>query len=267
VNALGGAAVTPVQVHNFSYGIFNPGLGYLMSCLGAFLGLRSITRARAHTGGAKAAWLVVASIAVGATGIWVMHFIAMLGFTIPGQTILYSVPETLISMLLAVLVVGVGLFIVGYSDGGPLPILAGGVIIGVGVATMHYVGMNAMSMDDRVEYSVPLVAVSVVIAIVAGTAALWAGLRVRGLGSTIAASLVMGVAVTGMHYTGMAAMHVYAGGSGMMTSGESAESFLLPLLLGVSIATFLMTLVIALSPSEDEIREEASLRERIRING
>jgi NO-binding membrane sensor protein with MHYT domain len=236
-----------------------------MSCLGAFLGLRCITRARAHTGGAKAAWLIVASVAVGATGIWVMHFIAMLGFTIPGQTILYSVPETLISMLLAVVVVGIGLFIVGYSEGGPLPILAGGVIIGVGVATMHYVGMNAMSMNDTVRYNTSLVAVSVLIAIVAGTAALWAGLRVKGMASTIAASLVMGVAVSGMHYTGMAAMHVYAGGSGM-TSGESAESFLLPLLLGVSIATFLMTLVIALSPSEDEIREDASLRERIRAN-
>jgi NO-binding membrane sensor protein with MHYT domain len=255
-----------VTVHNFSNGILNPGLGYLMSCLGAFLGLRCITRARAHTGPARAAWLVVASIAVGATGIWVMHFIAMLGFTIPGQTILYRVPETLLSMLLAVVVVGAGLFIVGYSDGGLRPILTGGIIIGLGVATMHYVGMNAMSMPDRQEYNIPLVAVSVVIAIVAGTAALWAGLRVKGLGSTIAASLVMGVAVSGMHYTGMAAMRVYAGSGAMAVSGEPAESFLLPLLLGVSIATFLMTLVIALSPSEDEIREDESLRERIRAS-
>jgi NO-binding membrane sensor protein with MHYT domain len=256
--------VTPVQVHNFSYGILNPGLAYVMSCLGAFLGLRCITRARAHTGGAKAAWLIVASVAVGATGIWVMHFIAMLGFTVPGQQIRYSVWETMVSMLLAVLVVGVGLFIVGYSDGGAGPILAGGMIIGIGVATMHYVGMNAMSMPDAVHYNTGLVGVSVLIAIVAGTAALWAGLRVRGLGSTIAASLIMGVAVTGMHYTGMAAMRVYPGGG--MAAGESAESFLLPLLLSVSIVTFLVTLVIALSPTEDEIREDASLRDRLRAN-
>jgi NO-binding membrane sensor protein with MHYT domain len=76
----------------------------------------------------------------------------------------------------------------------------------------------------------------------------------------------MGVAVSGMHYTGMAAMRVYAGSGAMAVSGEPAESFLLPLLLGVSIATFLMTLVIALSPSEDEIREDESLRERIRAS-
>lgn len=253
-----------VQVHNFSYGILNPGLGYLMSCLGAFLGLRCITRARAHTGSARAAWLTVAAVSVGATGIWVMHFIAMLGFTIPGQEILYNVPLTLFSMLLAVVVVGIGLFIVGYSAGGPLPILAGGVIIGIGVATMHYVGMAAMSMQDQVHYDLGLVAVSVLIAIVAGTAALWAGLRVRGVWSTLGASLIMGVAVSGMHYTGMAAMKVSGSGS-MKMSGMSASGFLLPLLLGVSIATFLMTLIIALSPTEDEIREDAQLRERMRV--
>ena len=99
--------MTPVQVHNFSYGIFNPALGYAMSCLGAFLGLRCITRARAYNGAARAAWLVVASVSLGATGIWVMHFIAMLGFTIPGQQITYSVPITLASMLLAIVVVGI----------------------------------------------------------------------------------------------------------------------------------------------------------------
>jgi NO-binding membrane sensor protein with MHYT domain len=255
-----------LPVHNFSYGILNPGLAYLMSCLGAFLGLRSITRARAYTGWPKAAWLIVAAVSVGATGIWVMHFIAMLGFTVPGQPILYNVPLTLISMLVAVLVVGVGLFIVGYSEGGPLPILTGGTIIGIGVATMHYVGMDAMSMQASMHFDVGLVAVSVLIAIVAGSAALWAGLRVRGLRSTLVASLIMGVAVTGMHYTGMAAMRVYPGTGSMSMSGLSAMGFLLPLLIGVSIATFLMTLVIALSPTEDEIREEESLRQRIRAS-
>lgn len=252
-----------VPVHNFSYGILNPGLGYLMSCLGAFLGLRCITRARAHEGRARAAWLLLASVAIGATGIWVMHFIAMLGFTVPGQTIVYNAPVTLISMLLAVIVVGVGLFIVGFSNtGGMLPILTGGLIIGIGVATMHYVGMAAMQMPDMVKYNIPLVVLSVLIAIVAGTAALWIGQRVKGLWATVGASLIMGIAVTGMHYTGMAAMRVYAG-SGMGTNGYAAETFLLPLLLGVSILTFLMTLAISLSPSEDEIREDQILRERL----
>ena len=252
-----------VPVHNFSNGLLNPGLGYLMSCLGSFLGLRCITRARAYTGRTRAIWLLLASLAIGATGIWVMHFIAMLGFAIPGQQILYNVPVTLVSLLAAVVVVAIGLFIVGYSRGGVLPVLAGGVIIGIGVSTMHYVGMSAMSMQGTVRYSLGLVGVSVLIAIVAGTAALLAGLHVGGVWSSLAVSLVMGVAVTGMHYTGMAAMHVYAGHGGMAMSGNPADSFLFPLLLGASVLTFLLSLIIAMSPNEEEIRADASLSERL----
>jgi NO-binding membrane sensor protein with MHYT domain len=256
--------VSQVQVYNFSHSILNPGLGYLMSCLGSFLGLRCLTRARAYTGRTRAIWLLIASVAIGATGIWVMHFVAMLGFAIPGQQILYNVPVIVISLLVAIAVVAIGLFIVGYGGAGLLPVLAGGVIVGIGVSAMHYLGMSAMSMHATIRYKVALVGVSVLIAIVAGTAALLAGLHVRGIWSSVGVSLVMGVAVTGMHYTGMAAMQVYAGSAGMPVSGYSADSFLLPLLLGASVLTFLLTLIIAISPNEDEIRADASLTRRLR---
>ena len=249
-------------VHNFSYGLLNPGLGYAMSCLGAFLGLRCVTRARAYTGFGRARWLILASVALGATGIWTMHFIAMLGYSIPGQQITYNVPLTIASMLIAIAVVGVGLFIVGFGNGGWLPLLTGGFIVGIGVATMHYLGMAAMSMPVSVHYDAGLFILSVVIAIVAGTAALWAGTRVRGIGATIGASLIMGVAVSGMHYTGMAAMQVTPGPMPTM-SGSTAFSFLVPLLLGVSLVTFVLTLTISLSPTEDEINQDAVLQNRI----
>ena len=200
-----------VHVHNFSYGLLNPVLGYLMSCLGAFIGLRCVTRARAYAGARRALWLVLAAVSLGATGIWAMHFIAMLGFTISGQTILYNVPLTIASMAVSVVVVAIGLFIVGFSrTESALPLLTGGVIIGLGVASMHYLGMDAMSIPEMMRYNIPLVVLSVLIAVAAGTAALWAGLKVRGIWSTLTAALIFGVAVTGMHYTGMAAMHVYA---------------------------------------------------------
>ena len=254
-----------VTVHNFSYGLLNPVLGYAISCLGAFLGLRCVTRARAYTGRARARWLVLAAVSVGAAGIWAMHFIAMLGYTIPGQQILYNVPLTIISMLIAILVVGVGLFIVGFGSGGMLPLLAGGVIVGIGVASMHYMGMAAMSMPDSVHYQTSLFILSIVIAIVAGTAALWAGTRVRGVAATIVAALIMGVAVSGMHYTGMAAMRLTADPASSMAgmSGSTASSFLVPLLLGISLLTFAVTLVISLSPTEDEIAEDALLERRM----
>jgi NO-binding membrane sensor protein with MHYT domain len=257
-----------VTVHNFSYGLLNPILGYVMSCLGAFLGLRCVTRARAYTGAARARWLILAAVALGAAGIWAMHFIAMLGFTIPGQTILYNVPLTIVSMLIAIVVVGAGLFIVGYGDGGWRRLLLGGAIVGIGVASMHYLGMEAMSMPDSMSYNVPLFIMSVVIALVAGTAALWAGTRVRGIGATVVASLIMGVAVSGMHYTGMAAMRVYpdakmASGSMASMGGASAVSFIVPLLAGISLLMFGLTLAITMSPNEAEIHEDAILQHRM----
>jgi NO-binding membrane sensor protein with MHYT domain len=263
-----------VTVHNFSYGLLNPVLGYAMSCVGAFLGLRCVTLARAYEGFAKARWLSLAAVSIGAVGIWAMHFIAMLGFTIPGEPILYNVPITVGSMLLAVAVVGTGLFIVGFGDGRRgLRLVTGGVIIGVGVAAMHYMGMAAMSMPGSMSYSVPLVLLSVLIAIVAGTAALWIGTWVRGVGATVGASLVMGVAVSGMHYTGMAALHIHGGSmpsmavtavSGMtVVSGATAATFLIPVLVVISLITFLLTLTISMSPSEDEIRADAEMRRRM----
>jgi NO-binding membrane sensor protein with MHYT domain len=247
-----------VTVHNFSGGMLIPLLGYLVSCLGAFLGLRCITRARAHDGSRKAAWLGLAAVAIGATGIWAMHFIAMLGFAIPGQAILFNVPLTIASMLLAIVIVGVGLFIVGYGNGGWPRLLAAGVLVGVGVAGMHYLGMAAMSMPDTMSYNPLLFVVSVAIAVVAGTAALWIGTWVSTWTATIGASLIFGVAVSGMHYTGMAAMHLYAS-SAMPLGGSSASSFLSPLIIGISVLSLILTLTISLAPSEEEIRLDAQL--------
>src|SRR5256714_14168900 len=260
----GGGSV--VQVHNFSYGLLNPGLAYLTSCLGCFLGLQCTARARAMQGAQRIRWLLLAAVSIGITGIWVMHFIAMLGFSIPGQTITYSVPVTILSMLIAVAVVSVGLLIVGFGGDGLGPLLLGGSIIGVGVASMHYMGMWAMRMPDTMGYNGLLLALSVLIAIVAGTAALWAALRLGGVRNTLLASLIMGVAVSGMHYTGMAAMQLRAapgGGMAAMGSGASADAFLLPLILGITIVTFLVTAIVTLAPTEAEIREDAALMERI----
>jgi NO-binding membrane sensor protein with MHYT domain len=260
-----------VHVNNFSYGPVTPVLGYVMSCLGCFLGLRCTTRARATRGAQRARWLLLATVSIATTGIWVMHFVAMLGFTIPGQTVTYNVPVTILSMVIAIVVVGVGLLIVGFGGSGPYPLLLGGIIIGFGVASMHYIGMAAMVMPDTMRYNYTLVALSIVIAVVAGTAALWAALRLSTVWSTLAASLIMGVAVSGMHYTGIAALHVYAasglGGMAGMQGGVGAQTFLLPLIIGISVLAFILTVVISLSPTEAEIREDEELMARISRHG
>jgi NO-binding membrane sensor protein with MHYT domain len=201
----------------------------------------------------------------------------MLGYTIPGQEILYSVPMTVISLVAAISVVAMGLFIVGFGDGGWPRLLAGGVIIGLGVAVMHYLGMTAMSMQDSMSYNVPLALLSVLIAIAAGTAALWAGTRVHTIGATLAAALIMGVAVSGSHYTDMAALHIHrvpmslamrsASGMAAMSGGgvsdTAAAAFLIPLLLVISFATFAITLTISMSPDADELQADAELERRL----
>jgi NO-binding membrane sensor protein with MHYT domain len=252
-----------VHVNNFTYGPVTPALGFVMSSLGCFLGLRCTTRARAAQGAPRVRWLLLATVSIATTGIWVMHFVAMLGFTIPGQTITYSVPVTAASMLIAVVVVGAGLFIAGLGSSAWWTLLLGGVIIGFGVASMHYIGMAAMQMPDTVRYNGTLVVLSVVIAVVAGTAALWAALRLAAVWSTLAASLIMGVAVSGMHYTGIAAMHVYAtpsrGMAAAMTGGVSAQALLIPLIVGISLVAFALTVIISLSPTEAEMQEDTAL--------
>ena len=254
-----------LSAHNFSYGLLNPALGYVMSCQGAFVGLRCTTRARAYEGRARVKWLLLGGTSIGCTGIWVMHFIAMLGFTIPGETISYNVPVTLLSLLVAVAVVCAGLLIAGSGRRPWRPLLAGGLVTGLGVACMHYLGMAAMRMPGKVTYNPALFALSAVIAVVAATAALWAALRLRGVLTTLAAALIMGIAVSGMHYTGMAAMRMYRapGPEGMVmggSAGATAVSFLLPLIIGISLVSFLLSITVASAPTEDEIRWDAALR-------
>ena len=254
-----------IHVNNFSNGALNPALSYVVSCVGCFLGLRCTTRARAYQGAARARWLTLAALAIGTTGIWVMHFIAMLGFAIPGESIRYNVPVTILSMVIAVIVVGIGVFIVGFGRTGNGPLLLGGMIIGFGVASMHYLGMGAVRVQASLSYNAGLVAASVIIAVIAGTAALWMALRLDSVWSTLVASLVAGVAVNGMHYTGMAAVQAKAAPGLVVSTADTAgaTAFLLPLILGLSAVGFIFSAIIALSPTAAEIVEEGELMKRI----
>lgn len=242
-------------------GTWTPIIAYLVSCCGAALGLLCTERARIVTGLSRRGWLVLGAISIGGTGIWTMHFIAMLGMTMTGTSIGYNLPITLISMLVAVVVVGAGLFVVNNGRGRIRPLLVGGFFTGVGVAGMHYVGMSAMSVQGEVHYNIGIVVLSVVIAVVAATAALWATVTVRGPRAIVAAALVMGLAVTGMHYTGIAAMTITLDSAKPIASGISS-SVLIPLvIMAVAVVCVLTVFILALSPGAREMREDAELRD------
>ena len=256
----------PTAANTFSYGLLTPALSYAMSCLGCFLGLRCTVRARETRGTVRGRWLSLAALAIAVPGIWGMHFVAMLGYTIPGQTIRYSVPVTVLSMLIAIVVVSTGLFIVGFGGDGLRPLLTGGVIIGLGVASMHYIGMSAMRMPEAMHYNIVLVILSVIIAVVTGTVALLAALRLDTVWAAFGACLIMGVAVNGMHFTGMAALHLgpaMSAGVAGMAGGVGAGSFIVPLIFGISVLTMVLTAAISLSPTEAELRKENEFIDRI----
>ncbi|WP_283133760.1 MHYT domain-containing protein [Rhizohabitans arisaemae] len=234
-----------------------------MSTLGSLLGLLLTSRARGMRGGARLRWLIWGAICIGGTGIWVMHFIAMLGFSVDRVPIRYDVPVTVASAVVAIVVVGVGLVILTYGGGRRPALLVGGLIAGAGVASMHYLGMAALNMPGHVGYDPLLVIASCVIAVVASTVALWFTLRVRGLVWTVLAAMIMGVAISGMHYTGMSAMSVGIDESLGQPTGADSTDFLLPLIVGISVLTVGLLTTVLLTPSESELREEADLLDRI----
>ncbi|MFD5514538.1 MHYT domain-containing protein [Streptomyces sp. NPDC127066] len=247
-----------------AFGWLTPVLSYAMACTGSALGLRCTVRGLDATGRSRRNWLLAAASAIG-TGIWTMHFVAMLGFGVTGTQIRYNVPLTILSLLVAMAVVGAGLFAVGYGCDRHRALVFGGLTTGVGVASMHYLGMAALRLHGRVSYDPALVALSVVIAVVAATAALWAALSIRSPAAVAAASLVMGGAVSSMHYTGMTAVSVRVAPSGVPLSGATAMQFIFPLAVGLGSYLFLTAAFVALSPMSG--RTEASPSARRPVEG
>ncbi|MER7686632.1 MHYT domain-containing protein [Streptomyces sp. NPDC097610] len=240
-----------------AFGWLTPVLSYVMACIGAALGLRCTVRALGATGRSRRNWLLTAASAIG-TGIWTMHFVAMLGFSVSGTEMRYNVPLTILSLLVAMVVVGAGVFAVGYGRDRGRALVLGGLTTGLGVASMHYLGMAALRLHGAVRYDPVLVGFSVVIAVVAATAALWAALNIRSPVAVAVASLVMGGAVSSMHYTGMMAVSVRVSPSGEALPGATAMQFIFPLAVGLGSYLFLTSAFVALSPTAGEREASAS---------
>ncbi|MEU6652861.1 MHYT domain-containing protein [Streptomyces sp. NPDC046900] len=240
-----------------AFGWLTPVLSYVMACIGAALGLRCMVRALGTTGRSRRNWLITGASAIG-TGIWTMHFVAMLGFGVSGTEIRYDVPLTILSLLVAMVMVGAGVFAVGYGRDRARALVLGGLTTGLGVASMHYLGMAALRLHGTVRYDPVFVGVSVLIAVVAATAALWAGLNIKSPVAVTIASLVMGAAVTSMHYTGMFAVSVHVAPPGAALPGATAMQFIFPLAVGLGSYLFLTSAFVALSPTAGEREASAS---------
>ena len=193
---------------------YDPGLvalSYVVASLAAYTAIDLAGRVREFRTepGKSAAWLTGGAFAMGA-GIWSMHFVAMLAYQLP-IPVRYEPWTTLASMIAAIMTSGFALYIVTRGSLSWQRLLISGAVMGAGIGTMHYTGMAAMRLDAQVMYYIAPWLLSIANAIVCSTIAIWLVFRLGGtsLPSKVLAALVMGIAISGMHYTGMYARSAY----------------------------------------------------------
>ena len=236
------------------------GLSLVVAMLVSYTALRLASRVATSEGNGSRIWLGIGAIAMG-VGIWSMHFVGMLAFSLP-ISLAYDVPTTLGSLALAIVTSG---FALAITSGRRLtvPRLAGSaVIMGSGISSMHYTGMAAITILPGIAYDPFLVAVSIFIAIAASFVALWLFFLLREGNSRlqhlkrIAAAVVMGLAISGMHYTGMAASRFSSGS--FCRGGVALENNWLAAAIGMfALGLLVVTLVTAVY--------DAHLQSRARI--
>jgi len=185
----------------------------------------------AETGKAiRRGWLLAGGTCLG-LGIWAMHFVGMLAFALPCSTS-YDYKITLLSMVPGILASIMALNVISRRHLGRLQLATGGLLLGAGIGTMHYSGMSAMRLDGMIRYDLTLFLLSIVVAVLLATLALWMKFRLSSWRSGWAAlapaasAVVMGLAVAGMHYTAMAAAYFIRDGVASEAESQIGATFL-----------------------------------------
>ena len=231
-----------------------------VAILASYTALDLTGRIATAKGRAACLWMGGGALAMG-IGVWSMHFIGMLAFSLPID-LGYDLALTAFSLLIAVLSSGFALWLVSQPSLPALQLGFGALIMGAGIACMHYTGMAALRMLPGIDYDPTLFGASLLIAVGASAAALWIAFRlrthtpyirqIRGL-----AAVVMGVAIVGMHYTGMAAANFPEGSfCGALGGGLQGDSLVYLVLI-----TTLAVLAVALLTSVLDARLEARTAE------
>src|SRR5579863_2757546 len=235
----------PMMLHGtYDYRLVT--LSVVLAMFASYAALDLAGRVTAARSWARAFWLAGGATTMG-LGIWSMHYIGMLAFTLP-VPILYHYPTVILSLLAAIAASAVALITVSRERMGVTQEIVGSVIMGSGIAAMHYIGMAAMRMPAMMEYRWRLVILSVVLAVVISLVALILSFRIRkerktSLGKLVSA-LVMGSAIPLMHYTGMAAARFHA--SNIPFSTESTV-WVSALGVGVISIASLLVMILAIS--------------------
>lgn len=221
-------------------------LSVTIAVLAAYTALDVAARLRTAQGRLWRLWLIGGGFAMG-LGIWSMHFIGMIALDM-GRPVRYDLPLTLLSSLPAFAASGFALFMIQRGEISPRILGLSGVLMGSGIGAMHYIGMAALQMAQPLRYDATFFSLSILVAIAASVAALWIGLQDHGGDAAheiglrrVGSALVMGLAIAGMHYTGMSASHVMP----EPTPGSGAPAGLDPnhVAVFVGVATLLVLLL------------------------
>src|ERR1700693_4468003 len=242
------AAVNLIGSYNYAL----VALSVLIAMFASYAALDLAGRVTAAGGWTRVFWLLGGAGAMG-TGIWSMHYIGMLAFILP-IPVAYHLPTVLLTLMAAILASVIALYMVSRQKMGVARAVAGSVLMGAGIASMHYTGMAAMRLPAICQFNSFLVILSVVFAVLISLAALWITFHFRdektGIGwEKVAGAVVMGAAIPVMHYTGMAAASFTA--SGMPADLSHAVSVSTLGTAGIAAATFIVLGLVLLTSSVD----------------
>jgi diguanylate cyclase len=233
-------------------------ISIFVAILASYTALDLVGRiAAANTRFAQSAWLLGGSFSMG-FGIWSMHFVGMLAFSLP-MPMGYDTRITIVSLLIGIASSGFALWLVSRESFSWLHLCGGALLMGSGVAAMHYTGMAAMRMNPGIQYIPSLFALSIVIAVAASGAALWIAFRLRKHVSHVrllrgGAAVVMGFAIAGMHYTGMAAARFPVGSVCSAAHAGTNTGWLALVVIIISLAGLSAALTISVLDSRLESR-------------
>ncbi|MEH2552457.1 NO-binding membrane sensor protein with MHYT domain [Bradyrhizobium sp. AZCC 2262] len=222
-------------------------LSVVIAILGGYTGFGLTARIRGTPDASHRVLLAGAAFFL-AIGIWTMHFVGMLAAPLPEGTV-YLVLPTIVSFLICALVVGISLFFVSVGEPPVSRVVSSAVLLGVGIASMHYVGMHGLSGNFAMTHDAGMVVLSVAIAVATAYGGLRAFLARQGGVQLALSAIAYGFAVSGMHYTAMAGMHLVPPAEGPrhhiggLAASPQILSLVVALLCFVIAAGFLLSLV------------------------
>ena len=232
-------------------GNYNPWLvltSLLVAMFASYTALDMAGRVSESRGKAAKLWLLGGSVAMG-IGIWSMHFLGMLAFRLP-MPMGYDPIITLLSLLSAIAASAFALWMVCQQKLSPRRLVVGAFVMGSGICIMHYTGMAAMRMHPGIRYIPSLFLASIAIAVTASGAALWIAFHLRERNSRTkrlraGAAVVMGIAIAGMHYTGMAAAQFPKGSVCNMGAMGLSAGWLAPLIIVFAVTVLSIALIVS----------------------